>query len=303
MHLVVAGASGLIGSALVTRLRARGDSVVRLVRHAATAPDERSWDPDAGNVDLDVLEEADVVVNLGGVGVGDRRWTAARKSAILESRLRGTSLLARSLATIADRPRALVQASAVGWYGDRGDTVLDEAAPPGEGFLAEVVVAWEAATAAAERAGVRVALARTGIVLSPSGGAVGRLVPLARLGLAGRLGPGTQFWPWITLADEVRALEHLVDHKLAGPVNLVAPHPVTNAELVRQLARALGRPAPLAVPAWALRLGLGEFANELLASQLVVPRALEASGFEFEHTEIRPAVEAVLNRRGDPPTP
>ncbi len=301
MKVVVAGASGLIGSALTAHLHARGDSVVRLVRGPARGPDERSWDPGAGRLDPEALHGADAVVNLGGAGLGDRRWTASYKVTIRASRVDGTALLARTLAGLDDGPRVLVQGSAVGYYGDRGVTVLDESAPRGDGFLAGVVEDWEGATSAASTAGVRVALARTGIVLAPRGGALSRLIPLARLGLAGRLGPGTQYWAWISLEDEVRALTYLLDNEIAGPVNLAAPAPATSGEVIRTLARAYRRPAVLPVPAWALRLALGEFATDLTGSQRAVPAVLGSHGFEFAQGDLEAAIDAVVSQRAARP--
>lgn len=299
MRVVVAGSTGLIGSALVEHLRSRGDDVVRLVRGEARARDEVSWDPDAGQLDPAALSGAHAVVNLGGAGLGDRRWTARYKETIRSSRVRGTSLLSRSIAANPDGPQILVQGTAVGFYGDRGDEELDESSPPGSGYIPSVVVDWEEATAPASAAGARVALARTGIVLA-RGGALSRLIPLARLGLAGRLGPGDQFWPWIGIEDEVRALTFLIDTDLAGPVNLTAPEPATCSRIVAQLAHALGRPAAVPVPAWALRLGLGEFASELVSSQRVVPAALQAAGFEFVCPSLDAAVHAVVNQPAGP---
>ena len=303
MRVVVAGASGLIGTALVAHLRGRGDEVVRLVRGPARAPDERSWDPAAGELDPAVLRGADGVVNLGGAGLGDRRWTHTYKETIRSSRVDGTTLIACTLAGLhgdGHAPGVLVQGTAVGFYGDRGATPLDESAARGDGFIPGVVEDWELATSAASAAGVRVALARTGIVLA-RGGALSRLIPLARLGLAGRLGRGDQHWAWISLADEVRALTFLLDRPVSGPVNLVAPEPATCAEVVRTLARAYDRPAVLPVPAWALRVALGEFTSELTSSQRVVPRALEEHGFEFTHPSLHGAIQAVVTRRADPP--
>lgn len=296
MRVVVTGSTGLIGSALVTHLRGRGDEVTRLVRRPARAPDERTWDPATGELDPAHLRGADAVVNLAGAGVGDRRWTPAYREKIRASRVLGTSLLARTLAELDDGPRVLVQGSAVGWYADRGEEILDEAAPRGESFLAEVVADWEGAARPASSAGVRVALARTGIVLDRRGGALARLLPLVRLGLAGPLGAGTQFWPWISLEDEVRAIAFLLEADIEGPVNLTAPEPARCAELVRALARAHGRAAVLRVPGWALRVGLGGFADELLASQRVVPRVLQSAGFTFSHANLEDAVAALARR-------
>lgn len=294
MKVAVAGASGLIGSALVRALQDRGDSVVRLVRRPARGPEERSWDPGGAGLDPALLSGVDAVVNLGGAGLGDRRWTAAYRRTLRDSRIVPTHLLAQTLARLDDGPRVLVQASAVGFYGDRPGTVLDESTSAGTGFVPQLVQDWEAAATPAVSAGVRVAWARTGIVLSRQGGALSRLTPLARLGVAGPFGRGTQDWAWITLRDEVRALLHLLDEPVHGPVNLTAPHPVPNVDLVRALARAYRRPARLAVPAWALRLVLGGFADELLASQHAVPAALESDGFRFEDPDIASAMAYVV---------
>lgn len=293
MRVVVAGASGLVGRALVTRLRDRGDEVVRLVRRPAREPDELAWDPETGFLPELALRGADAVVNLGGAPLGARRWTRDYKVAIRDSRVQGTALIARTLSALEDGPRVLVQASAVGWYGDRGEDPLEEGSGRGDGFLADVVAAWEAAATPAVAAGVRVALARTGIVLSREGGALARLLPLVRRGLGGPLGPGTQFWPWITLEDEVTALLHLLDVEVSGPVNLVAPQQSRCVEVVRSLARAVHRPSALRVPSWALRLALGEFAEDLLASQRVVPAALAGSGFRWRHAGLQEAARAV----------
>lgn len=296
MHVVVAGSHGLIGSALVEHLLAGGHRVRRLVRGRAASPDEIPWDPARDELSPAALEGADAVVNLGGAGVGDRRWTAAYRSTIVTSRTRPTALIARTVAGMSDGPRTILQGSAVGYYGDRGDEELTETAPGGSGFLADVVRAWEASTAPAEQAGVRVAHLRTGIVLSRSGGSLGRLLPLVRLGLGGALGPGDNLWPWITLADEVRAIEHLLGVDVAGPVNLVGPVPAPQAQVVRALASELRRPAVLRVPRLALRIALGPFADEILASQRVLPGVLHESGFTFTHRDLASAARWVTAR-------
>ncbi|MDD9205909.1 TIGR01777 family oxidoreductase, partial [Georgenia sp. 10Sc9-8] len=253
--VLVAGASGYLGSHLVRHLRHRGVTVRRLVRRPARGPEEFSWDPAAGRFPQDALTGVDAVVNLGGANLG-RRWTRSYKETILRSRTEGTGLIAEGLAQHAadlpaDAPRPrLLQASAVGYYGDRGEEQLTEAAPPGQGFLAEVVQAWEGATVPASAAGVPVALLRTGIVLAPTGGAMGRMMLLLRTGLAGPLGTGRHWWPWITLADHVRAQLHLLTSELTGPVNLSAPQPARNAEVIREVAHAMHRPAVLRVPRW-----------------------------------------------------
>lgn len=289
MRVVVAGSHGLIGSALVEHLRAGGHEVRRLVRRETRSAEEISWDPDEGRLDAADLTGCDAVVNLGGAGVGDRRWTDAYRRTILQSRTRPTGLLARTLADSPDGPRVLLQGSAVGYYGDRGEEVLTEASPGGSGFLADVVRAWEDATAPAADAGVRVAHLRTGIVMSRSGGSFGRLLPLLRLGVGGPLGSGRNQWPWITLVDQVRAIEHLLTAEVAGPVNLVGPDPQPQGDVVRAVAHELHRPALLAVPRFALRLAVGEFADDILASQRVVPEVLLGSGFAFRHSNLAAA--------------
>jgi uncharacterized protein (TIGR01777 family) len=294
MDVVVAGSSGLIGTALVARLRADGHTVRRLVRRTPRTPDEHAWNPDAGRLDPAALAGADAVVNLAGAGVGDRRLTPARKRVVLESRTRTTGLIARTVAAMPEPPQVLLQGSATGAYGYRGDTRVTEEEPYGTSFLAEVVREWEAAAAPAEATpGVRVAFLRTGIVLAPSGGALGRLLPLIRLGLGGPIGSGRQYWSWITLEDEVRAIVHLLDAPVAGPVNLTA-EPATQLELVRALATRAHRPAVLPVPGWALQVALGQFSEEILGSLRVVPAALTASGFVHRHPTPAAAAEAVL---------
>jgi uncharacterized protein len=294
VRIAVTGSTGLIGTALVTSLHAAGHDIVRLVRRAPRAADEVSWDPTRGTVDLDGLAGVDGAVHLAGAGVGDHRWTAAYKKTILGSRVDGTRTLATALARLDPLPRVLVSGSAVGFYGDRGDEVLTEDSAPGTGFLADVVKAWEAKTAAAADAGIRVALARTGLVFAPHGGALGRLLPLARLGLAGPLGSGRQWWPWITLDDEVRALEFLLQSDLDGPFNLGSPQPQRNIEAIRAIGRALHRPTLLPAPAFALRLALGEFAGDITASQRMLPSRLLEAGFGFHHQNIEQAAAWVL---------
>ena len=239
------------------------------------------------------FEGVDTVVVLSGAGVGDKRWNAARKRELLRSRTSTTSLIARRMAELGG-PQRLLTASAVGYYGSRGDTELVETDAPGEGFLADLCQAWEAAAQPARDAGIAVATARTGLVLTPGGGALGKLLPLLKLGLAGPLGGGKQWWPWISLTDEIRALLHLIGSDVTGPVNLTAPEPLRNAELTRVLAKALNRPATVPVPAIALRIALGEFSSDLLASQRVLPSVLTADGFEFRHPRLAPAAEEIL---------
>lgn len=288
MRVVVAGSHGLIGSALLPHLVDSGHEVLRLVRGRPAGPDELPWDPDRGRLDPALLHGVDAVVNLAGVNVGSRPLTAARKRQVIGSRLRTTGLISATLAADPDTPRILLQASGIGAYGDRGDDVLSEAEPFGSTFFAEVVRRWEAATQPATDAGVRVVHLRTGIVLSPNGGALGRLLPLIRWGLGGPLGSGRQFWAWITLLDEVRAITHLLSSDVAGPANLVA-EPARNRDVVAALAAEWHRPAVVRAPAWALRLVLGDFAPEVLGSVRAAPTTLAASGFLPEHPDIATA--------------
>ncbi|SDS42861.1 hypothetical protein SAMN04489860_1530 [Paraoerskovia marina] len=296
MDIVIAGSRGLIGTALVDLLRAQGHQVRRLVRGSAGGRDEVPWDPARGHLDVGVLRGADAVVNLGGAGVGDKTWTAAYKRTILESRVGPTSLLASTMASMDVPPRRFLQASAVGYYGDRGSLVLTESTGPGHGFLAGVCTRWESAADPAREAGIGVAHLRTGVVLSRQGGALARLVPVLRTGLGGPLGRGDQYWPWITLADEVAAISHLVSSDVSGPVNLSAPVPVTNLELTRAIADQVHRPAVIPVPEIALRVALGEFGTTLVDSQRVVPAALEDDGFVFRHRTIEDGARWAVGR-------
>ncbi|AXE27713.1 TIGR01777 family protein [Streptomyces globosus] len=301
MRIAVTGSTGLIGSALVRSLRADGHDVVRFVRRAPAGPDEAQWDPGAGRVDPAGLAGCGAVVHLAGAGIGDHRWTAAYKKEIRDSRVRGTDALARAVAAMGEPPAVFVSGSAVGYYGDAGDRVVDETAPAGSGFLPQVCQAWEAAADPVREAGVRTVFARTGLVVSGRGGAWARMFPLFRAGLGGRLGSGRQFWPFISLHDEVAALRHLVDTpELSGPVNLAAPEPVTNREVTAAMGRVLHRPTLLAVPAPALRVVLGELAQDVLGSQRARPHRLLRSGFVFRHPGIEDALRAAL---ADPAAP
>jgi uncharacterized protein (TIGR01777 family) len=297
MDVAVTGSTGFIGSALVEALTAAGHRPIRVVRGTATG-DEIAWDPEAGTIDAASLEGIEGVVHLAGAGIGDHRWTDAYKLTIRRSRTNGTTLIARTLAGLAKRPSVLVSGSAVGYYGDRGDEVLDETSPPGTGFLPDVCVAWEAATAAATDAGVRVVTTRSGIVLSPHGGALKRQLPLFKLGLGGKLGTGRQWQSWITLDDEVGAILHLLTAAVTGPVNLTAPHPVTNADFTRTLAGVLHRPSFFPVPSFGPKLVLGsELADILLfEGQRVLPRVLEDSGYSFAHPTLEEALRSLLDR-------
>lgn len=298
MRVAMSGASGLIGSALCRALVGRGDEVVRLVRRRA-ASGEAGWDPAAGRLDVAGLSGVEAVVHLAGAGIADRRWSGQRRLELVSSRVDSTALLARSLIGLDPPPRLLMSASAIGIYGDRGDEVLDESSAPGAGFLADLCRRWEQAAAPAAAAGIRTITLRSGIVLSASGGALGRQLPLFRVGLGGPLGSGRQWTSWISMEDEVGAVLHLLDHDgPSGPVNAVAPQPVTNRDFSAALGRALHRPARLAVPAPALRLALGrQLVDEaLLSSQRVLPAALQSAGYRFAHPDIDTALVAVLSR-------
>ncbi len=295
MKVAITGASGLIGSALVPHLRARGDEVLRLVRRQATAPDEVSWDPAAGTVDLSALTGIDAVVHLAGAGVGGHRWTDSYKKTILDSRVDSTHTIVRAMTQLDPRPTTLVAGSAIGWYGDTGDRAVDETAPAGTGFLADVVRAWEAAADPARDAGIRVTHARTGLVVAKHGGAWAKLFPIFKLGLGGKLGSGHQYWSWISLRDDIAALTYLLDNpNMSGPVNLTGPEPATNAEVTRAMGAVLGRPTLLPVPAFALKTVLGEFSTEILSSARVIPEVLETSGFTWQDTTVESAIRTAL---------
>jgi len=294
MKLAVTGASGLVGGALVPFLRAGGHEVLRLVRRAPKANDEARWDPDSGAIEPAALEAVDAVVHLAGENIAGGRWTEARKGLLRSSRVGPTRRLAETLARQKRKPRVLVSASALGYYGHRGDTWLTEKDAPADDFLGRLSVEWEAATAAAREAGIRVASPRIGIVLSPAGGALAKMLLPFKAGLGGVVGPGTQYVSWIALDDLLGVIEHLLDHDVAGPVNAASPSPVTNAELTKTLGRVLGRPTLMAVPAFALRLGLGEMADTLLASTRLRPERLLATGYRFRFPELEGALRHVL---------
>jgi uncharacterized protein len=294
-RIAIAGASGLIGGALARSLAEDGHEVVRLVRHEPRGADEVAWDPDAGRVDAVGLTGCDAVVNLAGAGIGDHRWTDAYKERIRRSRVRGTSVLARAVASMAEPPRVFVVGSAIGFYGDTGERAVDESAPPGEGFLPSLCVEWEAAAAPAQEAGVRTVFTRTGLVVARKGGAWGRLFPLFLAGLGGRLGDGRQYWSYISLHDEVAAIRYLIDTDgLSGPFNLTAPNPLTNREITAAMGRVLHRPTLFPVPAQVLRTVLGEMAGDVLGSARVLPKRLLESGFTFTYPEIEQAIRAAL---------
>ncbi|WP_405684733.1 TIGR01777 family oxidoreductase [Streptomyces sp. NBC_01387] len=293
MRIAIAGASGLIGKALDRSLRTDGHEVVRLVRRIARAADEVEWDPERSYVNTAGLAGCDAVVNLAGAGVGDHRWTDAYKKTLRDSRILGNAALAEAVASLDVPPRVLLCGSAVGYYGDTGDRAIDESAPPGDGFLADLCVEWEEAARPAEEAGIRTVFARTGLVVAKEGGAWGKLFPLFRAGLGGRMGDGNQYWSFIALHDEVAALRHILDTgTLAGPVNLTGPAPVTNRAVTEAMGRVLHRPTLFTAPAPALRIVLGEFAGDVLASQRVLPRQLLESGFTFAFPGIDEAIGA-----------
>jgi uncharacterized protein (TIGR01777 family) len=296
MDVVVSGSSGLIGQALVADLERDGHRVRRLVRRAPQGPDELRWAPTDGEIDRAGLEGAGAVVNLAGPGIGDKRWSDARKRELRDARIEGTGLLARALAELDQPPAVLVSGSAIGYYGDRGDEVLTEASEAGEDFLGLLCSDWEAAAAPAADAGIRVARIRTGIVLAPGGGALAKLLPLFKLGLGGRMGSGRQWWSWITLEDEVRAIRHVIDGEISGAVNLTAPGTVTNEELTEALGHVLHRPTLLPVPGFGPKLLIGGEATEafLYASQRVSPTVLEADGFTFNHPDLEAGLRSIL---------
>ncbi|WP_433343715.1 TIGR01777 family oxidoreductase [Micromonospora sp. CA-111912] len=298
MRILMAGASGFLGTRLVDRLKADGHQVTRLVRRSARTPDERRWNPSGAQLDPAVVADADAVINLAGAGVGDKRWNDAYKRLIRSSRVDTTTTLAITIAGMpaADRPAVLLNASAVGWYGNTGDRVVEEDAPAGEGFLADVCRVWEAATRPAEDAGVRVVRLRTGLPLHRDGGLLKpQLLPF-KLGVAGRLGSGRQWLPWISMVDWLRVVQFLLDRDdVAGPVNGVGPAPVTNAEFTRELARQLHRPAVVPIPALALKVALGGFAQEALTSTRVLPGALTRAGFTYRHPDLPGALRAALH--------
>jgi uncharacterized protein (TIGR01777 family) len=297
MRVLVSGSSGFIGRALLSALGSSGHTPLRLVRGRAEGPDQISWDIDAARLDPNSLTGVEAVVHLAGAGIADHRWTADYKREILDSRVAGTALLARTLTRMDEPPSVLVSSSAVGYYGDRGDEVLTEDSTPGTGLLAEVSQAWEGAASPAAAAGIRTVLLRTGLVLAAGGGTLGRLLPLFKWGLGGKIGGGRQWWSWISLDDQVGSILHsLHTETLHGPTNATAPNPVTNAEFTRTLGRAVRRPTVLPVPALALAVVLGrERSSELvLASQRVLPVALERSGYVFRHPTLGEALRSTL---------
>ena len=299
MKVLVTGATGLIGRTLTHALESRGDTVIPVTRSPSAPGPSVRWDPLRGRLDPADVAGSDAVVHLAGEGIGDKRWTETHKARVLDSRVRGTTLLAETIAGLDRPPSVMVSASAVGFYGDRGDEILTERSGSGDDFLSGVCRQWEESTLPASEAGIRVARIRTGLALSPEGGIFPRVLLPFRLGFGGRLGTGAQWWPWITLQDEVRAILYLLDDEgRSGPFNLSAPNPVTNAEFTRTLSDVLRRPGFLAVPSAALKLVLGrEMADELiLVSQRVVPRNLLDAGFTFEDPDLEPALRRMLGK-------
>jgi uncharacterized protein (TIGR01777 family) len=301
MKVAVTGASGLIGGALVPRLRQDGHEVIRLVRRTPRTADEHRWDPQHHQIDPTVLADVDVVINLAGEPIRPRPWTRAYKQRLLASRLDATTTISEAFAaavpTDPSRRRVLLSGSAVGFYGDTGERPIDETQPAGSDFLAALCVRWEAATAPAQEAGIRVVLVRTGLVIGRGAMLMQVLGLVFRAGLGGRLGSGRQYWPWISLRDQVEAMRFLLDTEVVGPVNLTAPTPVTNAEFTRELGRVVRRPTLLAVPGPLLSLGLGEFArSSILGGQQALPAKLTEAGYTFTHTRLEQAFREALGR-------
>jgi uncharacterized protein (TIGR01777 family) len=299
MRILIAGSSGFLGAHLVRDLTGDGHQVQRLVRREPRAAGETRWDPGRGQLDPDAIANADAVINLAGAGVNDKRWTDGYKQEIVDSRVDTTATLARAIAASRNRPAVLLNSSAVGYYGDTGDRAVDEQSPPGTGFLADVCRVWEAATGPAEDAGVRVVHLRTGLPLDRDGGLLKPLLLIFNLGGGGKLGQGRQYMPWISLPDWLAAVRFLLEREdIAGPVNLTGPDPVSNAEFTRALGRQLGRPTLVPVPRLALRVALGEFAGEALASQRVLPAALTKAGFDFRHRDVASALRQAVEHTG-----
>ena len=297
MKIVISGASGLIGTQLVAKLSSSGHEVVRLVRRSPK-PGEIQWNPKSGTLDAAALEGVDAVIHLSGAGIGDKRWTDGYRKEILDSRTATTALLATTMASLSRKPSVFLSGSAIGIYGARNDEQLTEVSTHGTGFLAEVCEQWEAAAKPAVDAGIRTVYLRTGIVLSPKGGALKKLLPLFKLGVGGKFGNGKQWQSWISIDDEIGAIEHLLTANVSGAVNLTAPNPVTNAEFTKVLASVLKRPAIVPVPTFAPKILLGgELADALLfTGQRVIPAALNASGYMFKHTTLESAFRSLLSK-------
>jgi uncharacterized protein (TIGR01777 family) len=288
--IAVTGASGLIGSALVAQLKDDGHQVLKIVRRPVRTADEVSWDPVKGEIDLQALEGVDAVFHLAGAGVGDKRWSAAYRSEILNSRLLGTTTIATACEQL--QPAVFISASAIGYYGETGNRSVTEAERGGDDFLSVVCREWEAVADLAPS--IRTIKLRTGLVLDPTGGALGRMIPLFKFGLGGKLGSGKQWWSWITLHDQIRAMIFLMNSKIEGAVNLTSPNPVTNQEFTAALAIALKRPAIFPAPAFALRAVLGGFSTEVLGSKKVIPKVLMDNKFEFDYPHVSSALTALV---------
>ena len=289
-RIAITGSSGLIGTALVGHLKSEGHTVQRLVRRAPVAVDEVTWDPNTGYVDLSALKGVDAIIHLAGAPVADQRWTKKYKTEILNSRLMGTTTIAKAAAEV--KPDVFISASAIGWYGESGNRAVVESDRVGDDFLAATCREWEAAANLAT--GVRTVKLRTGLVLDPTGGALGKMLPLFRLGFGGRLGNGKQWWSWITLHDLVRAIDFTLVEEISGPVNLTSPNPVTNQEFTSALARALHRPALFPAPSFALKAALGGFSTEVLGSKRVIPQVLQNAGFTWDYPHITEALKVLV---------
>ena len=289
-RIAITGASGLIGTALVGHLKSEGHTVQRFVRRPVVAPDEIQWDPKTGYVDIEALRGVDAIIHLAGVGVGDKRWSKKYKSEILNSRLLGTTAIANAVNEV--KPQVFISASAIGWYGESGNRSVIESDRVGDDFLAAVCREWEGAADLVTD--VRTVKIRTGLVLDPTGGALGKMLPLFRLGLGGKLGNGKQWWSWITLHDQIRAIVFALENPISGPINVTAPNPVTNQEFTAALAQAMKRPALFPAPAIALKIGLGGFASEVLGSKKVMPTVLTDAEFNWDYPHISTALQALV---------
>ena len=295
MKIVITGSSGLIGSALVRDCEKRNFEVVKLVRRVPKQENESQWDPIKGIVDLNVFEKATAIVNLAGAGVGDRRWSKKYKKLILDSRVNSTETLANAIVNLKTPPSVFVSGSAIGFYGDTADVAVDENANLGEGFLSDVVFNWEYAAQRVRSNNIRVVHPRTGLVMSKRGGLLKKILPLFKLGLGGKLGNGKQYWSYISLEDEIRAIHHVIDDvRLTGGVNFTNPNPVTNAEFTKSLSSVVNRPAFLNVPSLALKIALGEFSIEALGSSRILPSKLQAAGFKFNQPDILSTLNSAI---------
>lgn len=295
MKIVITGSSGLIGSALVRDCEKKNFEVLKLVRRAPKQENESQWDPIKGIVDLNVLEKATAIVNLAGAGVGDRRWSKKYKKLILDSRVNSTETLANAIVNLKTPPSVFVSGSAIGFYGDTADVAVDENANLGEGFLSDVVFNWEYAAQRVRSNNIRVVHPRTGLVMSKRGGLLKKILPLFKLGLGGKLGNGKQYWSYISLEDEIRAIHHVIDDvRLTGGVNFTNPNPVTNAEFTKSLSSVVNRPAFLKVPSLALKIALVEFSIEALGSSRILPSKLKAAGFKFNQPDILSTLNSAI---------